>query len=425
MTSISAACVGAIAFVLIVALSSGCAAPPAPPIQTVDAAERRRLEAAGFEVPQSVATDSLVAEPRLTGPGYQLGERVHADERRHVYTIVGDRETFYAWGDDMLEPRLHEAAVLSAMLEMQTSESFVAASERARANPVAARWSLVDQPDPGPRGAPAAAFEAAAQPGGEALAAELAAFEAKKRFVAGELGVDPYSSNPALQRELNRLVWNVYAGGQTSMLAPVSRESAGAKDRLHEILREYSRVELERFNRIELRVMGTPTALIDAFINDTAYSPRLSTILIGDLSALSQASDRSAFIEAAVNADTEPDARFYQRSAELLRRYDIASAPIERIVAIGSTPAGLTAQATLVVPYPADVIVWSEATAALAAAITRERPADIEAERLELLLSGSASETALRNLSDLGVTVIEHAFQTLTPRPANLAPAHE
>ena len=52
-------------------------------------------------------------------------------------------------------------------------------------------------------------------------AAQLIGFAKAKRDIALKLGVDPYSSNEALQRELNGIAWASYAGKMTFTLATV------------------------------------------------------------------------------------------------------------------------------------------------------------------------------------------------------------
>jgi hypothetical protein len=182
-----------------------------------------------------------------------------------------------------------------------------------------------------------------------------------------------------------------------------------------EILRQYSPREIERLNRIELRVMGVPKPLTDEFIRNPWYSPRYATMLVADLAALGKARKRETFIEIAAAAGSEEDARYYQRSAELMRQYDRSRGRIEEIIAVEGTLIGLAENATRLVPNPADFAVWSESTAALTDSFTRSVPADVRTETTELLLAGSASPTARRQLESRGVTVVEHAFHALSP----------
>jgi hypothetical protein len=260
------------------------------------------------------------------------------------------------------------------------------------------------------------AWERAQAPDGDRDArAQLKRFERSKREVAAEFGVDPYSSNATLQRELNRLVWAVQAGSLESLYVPVGASGDGEGDRMRGILRRYSPRELERLNRIELRVMGVPKPLADEFLQNPWYTPRYATTLVADLSALTRARDRAHFIEVAVTANSENDVRFHQRSAELLRQYDATAKRVEAIVAVDGVVTARTESATLVVPHPTDLLIWSKATAALADSLTRPDPGDPEIAATELLVAGEASPTARRQLESRGVALVEHAFHALGP----------
>ena len=102
---------------------------------------------------------------------------------------------------------------------------------------------------------------------------ELFGFEERKRELAHRLGVDPYSSNPVLQKQLNHFAWVSYVGGFGAMLVPFAgeprpaeRQALPASARAQEILRDYAPEDLRRLNRIELAVMGIPEQTSRAFI---------------------------------------------------------------------------------------------------------------------------------------------------------------
>jgi len=402
---------------LAVTFAAGCATSPEPPVEVPSAEEARRLKSAGYELPPVIDTESLVTPEQLEGPGHRIAGKVYSDDRWHVYTIEADAGTFHAWGDDALDARLREVAAIQAIDELRTTEGFAAAAGAARSNPLVAQWSLVTEPVETAVGVPQEVWDGAhAKSGDRAARRELSAFGNRKREIAAEFGVDPYSSNAALQRDLNALAWAVYAGGLQSMFVPEG--TTVGDDRMLGILRQYSPRELERLNRIELRVMGVPKPLADEFLRNPWYSPRYATMLVADLSALSRARDRAKFIEVAVAANSENDAHYFQRCAELMRRYDASNGRVEAIVAVAGQPLGVAENATLVVPHPADFAVWSEPTAAFADAVTRELPADLQPEATRLLLAGAASPTARSQLESRGIAVVEHAFHALRTAPA-------
>jgi hypothetical protein len=420
--------------------AAGCATPPALPVEIPTPEQRRAAEAAGFELPPVGDARDLLPAELLQGPHYTLDEKVYTDGYTHVFTIASDFGTFYARGDEMLRIRLSEVQALAAMQEMSATKEFAAAAGKAIASPFVATWNVITNPVDSILGIPKGAWEAVRRTSDLALGQrgelednamkELIGFEAKKRQIAAELGVDPYSSNRALQRELNRFAWAAYAGGLPSMFVPFqgdeppsddTLEAASGEDRLQGILRQYSPEDLDRLNRIELAVMGVPKPLGDEFIHHPWYSPRYETTLVENLAALDLAQDRRAFIEVALTADSEEDAHFYQRTAELMRRYNDAVGRIDRIVAVQGTVTGYAADGTLVVPFAADHAVWSESTAAFADSFTKDVPPDLEIRKTELLLSGTLSPMARAKIEGRGVRVVEQAFDQLKPPPDEIS----
>jgi hypothetical protein len=397
-------------------LACACATPVPPFFELPGAAESLRLRAAGYELPPVIDADTLVTDAQLEGPNHRIAKKVYCDDRWHVYTIESEAGAFHAWGDETLDARLREVAAIQAMNEMRTTEDFAAAAEVAGATPLVAEWKLISDPTDSTSGVPQEAWDRIHGSEGDRDArSQLQRFEHRRREIAAEFGVDPYSSNAVLRRELNRLVWAVQAGGLESLYVPVQAGADGEDDRMREILRQYSPDELERLNRIELRVMGVPKPLADEFVRNPWYTPRYATMLVADLSALDQARGRTRFIELAVTAKSENDVRFYQRSAELLRRYDRSAERIEAILGLDGVLAARDGNATLVIPHPTDLLIWSEATAALADSITRSLPEDVEVSGTELLLAGTASPTAHEQLESRGIAILERAFHALVP----------
>jgi hypothetical protein len=419
---------------------AGCSSTPRPEMTIPTAAERRAAEAAGFELPPVRKASELLPPELLQGPYYTLGEKVYTDGYTHVFTIVSDFGVFHARGDDMLELRLREVEAVAAMQEMSATKEFAEAAGKALASPFVMTWNVITHPVDTIVGIPKGAWEAvrrtsdiARSDRGEledSAMAEFIGFEAKKRQIAGELGVDPYSSNRLLQKELNRFAWAAYAGGLPSMFVPFSERRSGEGDepeavhpesRLQTILREYSPEDLDRLNRIELAVMGVPKPVSEEFIEHPWYSPRYETILVENLAALDLAQDRRAFIEVALTAESESDAHFHQRNAELMRRYNDDIGRIDKIISVAGTVTGYAADGTLVVPFAADHAVWSQSTAAFADSFTREVPEDVEIRKTELLLSGTLSPKARANLESRGVEVTDRAFDRLRSRAAESA----
>jgi hypothetical protein len=182
---------------------------------------------------------------------------------------------------------------------------------------------------------------------------------------------------------------------------------------LAELLRFYSPEDLRRLNRIELAVMGIAKSQRDEFIGHPWYSPRHETVIVDALAALDLTTDRAEFIRVAITAGSEEDASFYQRTAELFRVYSDRIAAIQSIIVVDGTPMGYTEDGTLVLPLPADRVIWNPTVAALTHAMTQPSPAGLTIARTELLISGTVSPMARQKIEALGVTVNERVFEQL------------
>jgi len=425
-----------IAFLLCAAALAGCATRLTTAARVPSAEERAAAEAAGFEVDPVRSAVELLPPDLLTSPHYRIDPQVVTSGFANRYAITSDYGDFEARGDRMLRTRIREIEALAALDEMSKTTAFADAAGNALKSPFVATWNLIANPVDTILGIPIGAWNAIKQTSqlarGERGALEdsgalaLIGFEAKKRRIANELGVDPYSSNRALQKQLNRFAWAAYLGGLPYLFVPFvddsdfQETSEEPTDGLAETLLIYSPEDLRRLNRIELAVMGIPEPLSDELITHPWYSPRHATALVEALAALDLTQNRSAFIEAAVSAESEDDALFYEHTAELMRSYSDRVSPIREIANIGGTPMGYAESGTLVIPLPADYTNWAPATDALARAIAEEVSGHPNVERSELVLSGTASPLARERFEALGVAVTERAFEQLEGESARL-----
>ena len=408
---------------------AGCTSTPGVADSGPTDEEIATAQAAGFEVsPQRRASELLPAD-LLSGPYHRVDERVVTGVFSNHYVISSDFGDFEVRGDQMLQARIREIEVLAAMSEMSKTAEFARAAGNALKSPFVATWNLITHPVDTIRGIPISAWNVIEQ-GSQLVRRErgeledsgllaLIGFESKKRQIANELGVDPYSSNKELQKQLNRFAWAAYAGGLPYLFVPFvddrdfQSDVSEPADRLTELLLFYSPEDLRRLNRIELAVMGVAKPLRDEFIRHPWYSPRHESVLVEALSALDLTADRAAFIRVAVTADSEDEASFYQRTAELMRAFNDRISTIQRIVVIDGTPMGYTENGTLVLPLPADHTVWNPTIAALMHSMTQGPPAELTIEHTELLVSGTVSLTARQRIEALGVAVTERAFEHL------------
>lgn len=421
------------------ALSAGplaCAGPgPARTVlPTLEAADLDPEQ--GFEPLPTLRASRLLPAELLSGPHHRVREEVGTDGFLHLYEIDSEFGELAAAGDDLLRIRVREIGALAELEQMQKRDEFAKALSAGLKSPFVAAWNLLSDPVDSILGIPQSAWETLKKTAditrgdrGELEDSgfrEFIGFESKKRELAYELGVDPYTSNRLLQKQLNRFAWAAYLGGLPFAVVPfqgddpaeVRPAAGGADTRLREILREYAPEDLRRLNRIELTVMGVPSETADALLAHPWFSPRHATILVESLVALDLTAGRADVVATALQAGSEADARFYQRAAQLLRAHHENGEPLERVLGRRRAVMGLTEGGTLVVPLILDHAVWSRPTAAFATAVQGDAAA-VAAARTRLLVSGTLSDRARGEFGARGIEVLENAFDAL--RPSQLA----
>jgi hypothetical protein len=414
----------------------GCTTPPQAraPDRALEQGEGDRRD--GYEAPPVFRASELLSAEIASGPHHRVEEEIGSDGFLRLYAISSDFGEFTASGDEALTTRVREIQALAALEEMSKRKEFAAAAARALKSPFVATWNLIRHPVDSITGVPAGAWETLRRTSelargerGEledSAFREFIGFEAKKRELAHQLGVDPYSSNRALQRQLNRFSWAAFVGGMPSMFVPFAEgpsqrpanRDASAAERIDEILLHFSPEDLRRLNRIELAVMGISETLSDAFITHPWFSPRHQTLLVESLSGLELTADRGAFIELAAAAESEDEASFHQRTAEIFRLYNDNVAWIEAISVLAGRAAGRTADGTLDGPLALDHGAWTRPMAELAGSLSGPTAPGGPVRRTELLLAGTLSPRCRAEIEALGLAVTERVFERLAPPPS-------
>lgn len=412
---------------------AACAGPPAhvsrhtlPELGPGDADPAR-----GFEALPERHAAALLPPELLVGPHHHVRDAVDSDGFLHLYRVDSDIGAFEVAGDESLRECVREIEAVGALRAVQDDDFAAAVTEAERQRPFIGRWKLASEPSAEPRGMPEAAWRELLEidaTGREARSAEQHAalreylrFDREKRALAARLGVDPHAPSAPLQRELNRVAIAVLAGGfPRERVAPgaplekgVARPFIDEDQRLAMLLGYDSPEDLARWNRIELAALGVSPELAARALAHPFLSERHRTILVSSLAALEGVENRSALVEAALNARSETDALVYQRIAELLRGIHERVAPIQRLASDGRFVRAYLAGGVRVTPIEVDELLWTRPTARLADAGAGPDPEGVALVRREVWLTGEASPRTRAELEARGFVVVEHAFERL------------
>ncbi len=255
------------------------------------------LSAKPYETDETLATldaGSVLAGMPLSGRGWRIDRVVRSDGRMNHYRIEGPDGPVEVVGDALARERAQEFEAVAVIREIKATEAYADALEQSGRSTLGAARDVLLDPVRAVRELPSGvrilAGEVTAAAGaigdGDVDVSESVksaiGYHTTKRRRARELGVDPYSSNATLQRELDDLAWAAYAGGATidaAMLAAPTAVSLSVRGAKTATLarrgdRDVSLASLYAKAKKVLGEFGLTDDEIEAALYDGACSPR-------------------------------------------------------------------------------------------------------------------------------------------------------
>src|SRR6267378_1230192 len=235
----------------------------------------------------------------------------------------------------------------------------------------------------------------------------------KKRKIALQMGIDPYSTNTVLQKELDDVAWASWAGGFAFSAAtfPISGPIGAAltvtnlNSTVEELLREKSPSELEQINRSTFRAMGEGASDTERILHGGAFTPTQATTFAVHLKALNGVANRGAFVKvAAQKSTTEADALFCVYTAALMNQIH-QKTPIARIVMLRDFPICVAKDGTIIVALQWDYAAWTSGAASFTDEVQKLAGKSGQSAHVSVGLSGEVSPRLREELEKRGMTV--------------------
>ncbi len=389
-----------------------------------------------YETPGILDAYEILPSDLLEGKDFWLDRRVVSFGLNNRYTIYSHFGKFEANGEDMLRIREQEIKAIESLREIKKSEAFGEAVKKAVKSPIKGAKALINDPVNTVKGVPKGVGKLFSRfgemvKGGrgdreESVAKELIGFSATKRQYANKFGVDVYSSNEVLQKELNSVSWAGFAGGVGVKLAmmPIKGASEAAyysiqatklTHGMNMILLDSAPEDLRRINRDKLKQMMVKESVIKEFLHHPAYSPRHETILVHALAEMHGVKNRDQFIKQALYAEYEEEAFLYQRMAEMLHGYHTHVKPIKEIIPVRRLVVGYTSDQSIIAAIPLDYLHWIERVDHGSAALARLDLTGRPIKKTELWITGTLTSRAMQELNSRGIVVRERAREELLP----------
>jgi hypothetical protein len=389
------------------------------------------VAASGFEKPPILKASDLAPAELLKGPRFHVDPEVPTDGLLAKFTIRSDFGDFVAEGPGMLGIRVGEVQALDVMSKTEKSEAFQRALVGSAKRTGKSVATAVTHPVETVKGLPGgvgrffqrvgrgvktgtqqagdymsgtkeegeeatSSGEAAQQVG--SAAADIIGQQDSRRRVAKVLKVDPYTTNPVLDKELNEFAWVVWAGefglDMGINMIPGGMAITLTRTWVSDLVWDMNPGDLNVRAQKQLEELGVPSDIIDRFLRQKSFTLTTRTALLEALVALGPGPGRIDVIPWALTAKSDTQARFIAGSVMILADYHKTKDPIAEL-RVSGTLVGRTKAGALVVPAPVDYVSWTERVAGFA-----KRP-DLAAPDRQILLTGRLSPRARQELKRL------------------------
>jgi hypothetical protein len=413
-----------------VSLAQVVPAPSAPlPPPAADAAQ----PAGAFEEPPVLKASEILKPEVLSGPHHKVREEVHTYAGENWYVIDSDAGMFEVAGNVMLQHRIAEIYAILKLREISKSKTYGEALKNAAKSPFVMAKNLIEKPVDTITAVPKGIGKFISRTGRKIQsaadgqkksqyedneAAALLGVSKAKRELAFQYGVNPYSSNSALQKELNSVGWTSFAGKATVTVLTAgigggiasTFQVSGVLGRNAVRIRDTDPQDLRMQNKQALLDMGASDPVAEQILSNPAYSPLHITNLVTSLQDLKGIDGRIAFAQfAASSAENETDAIFFEQTAALIARVHAESSKLKAIEIRDGLPVCLGATGTFVVALHWDYAAWTER----ASYFLEDLMAEAKGAPLAVMITGQMSPLIRKELEARKV----QAFDRVIPGP--------
>lgn len=330
-----------------------------------------------YEQPPDWRASEILNKEAVTGPNYRIVDPVVGDGYMLRWTVASDFGTFEVVGDGALRKLLSEIRAIAELQKVSKGKEFAKGLAGAAKAPFALVKSLVTHPVDTVTGIPKGMYQivedvgtsatTTRDPSEDSKLAQALKMSSFKREIAAQLGVDVYSSNKVLQKQLNSVAWAATLGDWAFSVAMLPAGAAGSAvsnirlvNSVKNVLQQEPPARVRNINNEKLEKMGIPEDLRKRFLDHPAFTPRHDTIIAANLEALAGVAGRDAFLNLAVTAEDEEGANIYMAMAQILRGYHETVARLTALSPVGRLTVAQTRDGQVLIPLPVDRLIWTQ-----------------------------------------------------------------
>lgn len=390
------------------------------------------LNAAEYETPGIRKASVILPSHMLSGKHYRVRNKVVSYGYMHHYTVDSDFGVFEVTGDGALRKLIKEIGAIAQLRKVKKSDTYIDSVKKAGKMPIEFGRNLIDEPVDTVTGVPKGVFRlfsnaytsvtSPKDPSEDKKYAQILAMSAYKRDYAYELGVDVYSSNAVLQKELNSLGWAGALGSLSVSAALAPFRGSGAmvvkatrlSQQFNDILKENPPAKLREMNEVKLSAMRVSKQLASQFLDHPHFTPRHDTIIVRLLERLKGVRGRDAFISFALSADDEESATFVMNIVVTMSGYSETVSPIKQISINSGLVIAQAKNGSILIPFPLDRGVWTErADRILSNLVASYNESSGKKNKFQLWVTGTVSKLARKELELIGIKVTENVDERI------------
>ena len=298
-----------------------------------------------FELPGSVETKKFIPGELMSGTLHKVAAQADNDGLVNSYTLYAEGTQFNVDTSLALVARIREIYAIDALRKMDKGKQAVDGAVAAGTGTVKGVVGLVTNPFGTVKNVPKGASRffgriGEGMKGGKSESEKagmldgVAGVTTAKVALAAKLGVNPYSQNQELQKELTKNARAAATGGLlvkggmsvVSGPAGAALSGLGANQTLQNTLVTSTPEDLRILNRKKLLGLGVSREQADELLNHPWCSPWQETLLTDALASIGV--DPNVFLVQACKALEEEDATYFQRLAQVLAAYKSAESAV-------------------------------------------------------------------------------------------------
>jgi hypothetical protein len=387
--------------------------------------------AADYETPKNRSAKDVLPAVVVAGPDYTVRDPVVADGYMYQFNVNSPYGVFGVTGIGALRKLEHEIWAIGQLKQVTKSEAFLKSLKDQAGKPIVFAKDVITKPGETLIGIPkgvgrlfsnaTSAITNKKDPSQESASKEILLVGGFKRDYATRFEVDPYSSNPVLQAELDKIGKAAAYGSWTASAAmiPIGGVASSVitatslSKSFNNVLANEPASRIRVINEEKLKQMGIADDVAKRYLDHPVYTPRQDLIMVDSLHRLGTATGRDAYLNAAMAAADEVEANFFVNMAQILRGYHEKQGPITGITMVGPLTLAQTKSGAAMIPFALDYGVWTANAEKVSDGLKTTYRAPGFNGNFEFWVTGTLSPTGKRELQARGFTVVEQAGSRL------------